>query len=361
MLEKTMNLGGAMFHTKHSRINRIWKESLRFHGKACSSLALGVRVCDTVLRKLDMEDPEPDQLVCVSENDGCCVDAIQGRRYISCVLNAENGDEATIFIKPAEASKKVAIIGGGIAGLEAARVAAKRGHKVTVFEKAEKIGGQIHLAAVPPRKSEILRSIEYYEKILPALGVEIKLGKEASVEEINTFDSCIVAVGAHNMALPMPVENSNVVDAWAVLEGAEVSGKVVVLGGGLVGTETAELLAQKGFDITIVEMLDKVAAGESSTVLPLIKKDFAQHGVKELVNTKVMKISGNVITAVNVTDESEVIIEAETIVNALGSKKNIFQAEGITIPVAYAGDCAGDRTADIANAIRTGYKAANEI
>lgn len=88
---------------------------------------------------------------CLNCNKGC-VDAIQNRRYISCVLNAENGDETTVCIRPAETVKKVAIAGAGIAGLEAARVAAKRGHQVTVFEKDDKIGGQIHLAAVPPRK-----------------------------------------------------------------------------------------------------------------------------------------------------------------------------------------------------------------
>ena len=91
----------------------------------------------------------------------------RGRKYISCVLNAENGNEGTIFIKHADEKKKVAVVGAGIAGLEAARVAAKRGHEVTVFEKSDKIGGQIHLAAVPPRKSEILRSIEYYEEDSP--------------------------------------------------------------------------------------------------------------------------------------------------------------------------------------------------
>ena len=102
---------------------------------------------------------------CLNCNKGC-VDAIQGRRYISCVLNAENGNEGTVFIKPAEKIKNIAVVGAGIAGLEAARVAAKRGHHVTVYEKSDKIGGQIHLAAVPPRKSEILRAVTYYEKIL---------------------------------------------------------------------------------------------------------------------------------------------------------------------------------------------------
>ena len=297
---------------------------------------------------------------CLNCNKGC-VDAIQGRRYISCVLNAENGDEATIFIKPAESSKKVAVIGGGIAGLEAARVAAKRGHKVTLFEKTGKLGGQILLAAVPPRKSEILRAVEYYEKILPTLGVELCLNHEATSSEINGFDHCIVAVGAHNMVLPMPVENSRVISSWDVLGGAEVSGRCVVLGGGLVGTETAEYLASKGLSVTIVEMMGQVAAGESGTVMPLITKDFAEHQVKQLVNTKVSRIQDNVIYAVNTQDETEVTIPADTIVNALGSKKNEWDVSGIACPVTFAGDCAGERTADIASAIRGGYHAANDI
>lgn len=297
---------------------------------------------------------------CLNCNKGC-VDAIQGRKYISCVLNAENGNEGTIFIKPADEKKKVAVVGAGIAGLEAARVAAKRGHEVTVFEKSDKIGGQIHLAAVPPRKSEILRSIEYYEKILPELSIDVKLNTEADCEELNKFDHVILAIGAHNMDLPMSVTDSNVVSAWDVLAGCEVSGACAVLGGGLVGTETAEFLAQKGLKVSIVEMLDQIATGESETVMPLIKKDFEEHDVKEYVNTRVNSIENNVIHAVNTKDESEVTIEADTIVNALGSKKNLFDDSKLTVPFVYVGDCSGERTADISAAIRSGYQAGNEI
>ena len=297
---------------------------------------------------------------CLNCNKGC-VDAVQNRRYISCVLNAENGDEATIFLKPVERVKKVAVAGGGIAGLEAARVAAKRGHKVTLFEKTGRTGGQIHLAAVPPRKSEILRAIEYYEKILPALGVEIKLHTEPSAAELNDSDIVLVAVGAHNMQLPVPAVNSNIVSSWDVLAGAEVSGSCVVLGGGLVGTETAEYLAVKGHEVTIVEMTDQIAAGETGTVLPLIRKDFKEHHVTEYVSTKVKEIRDNVLYAENLTVGSTITIPADTIINALGSKKNVFDESGLTVPVKYIGDCAGERTADIASAIRSAYHAANEI
>ena len=315
-------------------------------------------VCDPdIALKIEKDEPIRECLNC---NKGC-VDAIQNRKYITCVLNAENGEEATVFIKPAEEKKHVVILGAGIAGLEAARVAALRGFTVDVYEKADKVGGQIHLAAVPPRKDEILRSIEYYEAILPTLGVQIHLNSEATVEQMNAADAVIVAIGAHDFLLPIPgADGENVVSSWDVLEGkADAKGHCVVIGGGLVGTETAEYLLEGGCTVTIVEMLEKIANGESSTILPTIMADFAKHNVTQLVNTKVQAIEGNVVKALQA--EEEIAIECDTVVMAVGSKKNTIDLTGVTVPVVYAGDCSGERTAGIMEAIRGGYHAANNL
>lgn len=315
-------------------------------------------LCDPDIA-IKAETGEPIRM-CLNCNKGC-VDAIQNRRYITCVLNAENGEEATMSIKPGDGKKKVVVVGGGMAGLEAARVAAIRGYEVDLYEKEGVLGGQINIAAVPPRKDEILRSVAYFECILPALGVNIHLNTEATNEIMNAADAVIVAVGAHDMKLPIPgADGANVVSSWDVLAGkAEVSGHCAVIGGGLVGTETAEYLLEKGCTVSIIEMMDKIANGESSTILPTIMADFAKHGVKQYVNTKVSAIEAGCVKATH--GEEELSIPCDTVVMAVGSRKNVLDVEGVTVPVYYAGDCSGERTASIVEAIRGGYKAANEI
>ena len=315
-------------------------------------------LCDPDIA-LKTESGEPIRL-CLNCNKGC-VDAIQNRRYISCVLNAENGDEATMVIKPGDGKKKVVVVGGGVAGLEAARVAALRGYEVDLYEKEAVLGGQINIAAVPPRKDEILRAVAYFECILPALGVKIHLNTEATKEIMNAADAVIVAVGAHDMILPIPgADGANVVSSWDVLAGkAEAAGHCAVIGGGLVGTETAEYLLEKGCTVSVIEMLDKIANGESSTILPTIMADFRAHDVKQYVNTKVSAIEPGCVKAIQ--GEEEITIPCDTVVMAVGSRKNVLDTEGVTVPVYYAGDCSGERTASIAEAIRGGYNAANAI
>ena len=182
---------------------------------------------------------------------------------------------------------------------------------------------------------------------------------------MNAADAVIVAVGAHDVMIPIPgADSANVVSSWDVLAGkAVVAGHWAVSGGGLVGTETAEYLLGKGCSVSIIEMMDKIANGESSTILPIIMADFAKHGVKQYVNTKVNAIEndGKQILATDTKEEKDIVIDCDMVVMAVGSKKNVLDVEGVTVPVYYAGDCSGERTASIAEAIRTGYGVANEI
>ena len=299
---------------------------------------------------------------CLNCNLGC-VDALHNRRYLSCVLNAENGDEETIFIRPGEGKKKVVIAGAGIAGLEAARVAALRGYSVTIYEAADRIGGQLNLACVPPRKGEILRAVEYYEKLLPTLGVEILLNTPCTAEHMNAADAAIVAVGAHNKVLPIPgADGTNVVSAWDVLSGKKtVSGHCVVVGGGLVGTETAEYLLAQGCKVSAMKRSDRLAGGISATLVTTVLADFEKGGLTQLTKTRIEAVTAEGVRATNLLTEEEVFIPCDWVVMATGAEKNEFSTEGVSVPVFYAGDCSGEHPADIANAIRTGYRAANTL
>ena len=302
---------------------------------------------------------------CIMCNKGC-TDAITSRRFLSCVLNAENGYEATKHISKAEHSYKIAVVGAGVAGLEAARVLAIKGHQVEVFEKSLKVGGQINIASVPPRKEEMLRIINYFEATLAELGVTIHLNKEFKKEDASNFDYVFVAVGSSNAKPRIEgIDNPNVVSSWDILAHKEIPfGKVIVCGGGLVGVETAEYLAERGHEVEIIEMQKQIAKEESSTILPTINKSFKEHDVKIHLLSKIKSFDLDGVN-VDVLDENGNIIKQEkiygdTIVTALTSSKNKFELEGVA-NVVYIGDCLQGKPNTIENAIKTAYDEANKI
>lgn len=333
-------------------------ESLLESGK-CDLVGLGRSlVCDPDYPK-KAASGEPIRH-CLNCNRGC-TDAITDRRFCECVLNAENGSEYERVITRAEKPVLVAVVGGGMAGLEAARVSALKGHRVTLFERGLTLGGQVRLASVPPRKGEMRRSVEYFEKLLPRLGVELVLGREPGKEELNAFDHVIAAVGAKNIVLPVEgADGANVVSAWEVLAGTHtVFGSAAVIGGGLVGVETAAYLAHQGIKVDIVEMKPTIAEGESSTVLPEILSEFAARGVTEYVNTRLERITSRSVVCIDTVSGEEITIPADFVVIAVGAAPAAFDTEGITAQIHYCGDCLVP--ADISHAIRTAYDTANAI
>lgn len=302
---------------------------------------------------------------CISCNKGC-TDAIQNRQFLSCVLNAENGYENTRSIQPAAQKKKIAVLGGGPAGLEAARVAALRGHDVTLFEKTTTLGGQLNIACVPPRKEEMRRAAQDLIHAVCNAGVHLCMGQTRTAEQLKDagFEAVINAVGAHSAAPRIPgIDSVNVADAWKVLAGEQqVYGTVAVIGGGMVGCETAEYLAARGCKVSVIEMMDKIAAGESSTILPTLLENYKTYGVEQYPSHKVKEFRMDAVVCEN-KDGAEVTIPCDYIVLAMGARSNEFDAaalEAASIPVYSIGDAAG-KAADISNAIRTGYNTACQL
>mgnify|MGYP000944482197 FL=1 len=302
---------------------------------------------------------------CISCNKGC-TDAIQNRQFLSCVLNAENGYENTRSIQPAVQKKKIAVLGGGPAGLEAARVAALRGHDVTLFEKTTTLGGQLNIACVPPRKEEMRRAAQDLIHAVCNAGVHLCMGQTRTAEQLKDagFEAVINAVGAHSAAPRIPgIDSVNVADAWKVLAGEQqVYGTVAVIGGGMVGCETAEYLAARGCKVSVIEMMDKIAAGESTTILPTLLENYKTYGVEQYPSHKVKEFRMDAVVCEN-KDGAEVTIPCDYIVLAMGARSNEFDAaalEAASIPVHSIGDAAG-KAADISNAIRTGYDTACQL
>ena len=302
---------------------------------------------------------------CISCNKGC-TDAIQNRQFLSCVLNAENGYENTRSIQPAAQKKKIAVLGGGPAGLEAARVAALRGHDVTLFEKTTTLGGQLNIACVPPRKEEMRRAAQDLIHAVCNAGVHLCMGQTRTAEQLKDagFEAVINAVGAHSAAPRIPgIDSVNVADAWKVLAGEQqVYGTVAVIGGGMVGCETAEYLAARGCKVSVIEMMDKIAAGESTTILPTLLENYKTYGVEQYPSHKVKEFRMDAVVCEN-KDGAEATIPCDYIVLAMGARSNEFDAaalEAASIPVYSIGDAAG-KAADISNAIRTGYDTACQL
>jgi 2,4-dienoyl-CoA reductase-like NADH-dependent reductase (Old Yellow Enzyme family)/thioredoxin reductase len=301
---------------------------------------------------------------CMMCNKGC-TDSIVNRRFLSCVLNAENGYEYERVITPSQDKKKVVVVGGGVAGMEASRVASMKGHDVILFEKETSLGGQLNIASIPPRKAEMNRGLHYFVNEMKVLNVDLRLGCNVNNEMIlaENPDVVIMAIGARNATLPIEgAQLPHVYDAWKVLNREQLpSGKVIVIGGGLVGAETAELLINEGCDVTIVEMMDTIAKEESSTVRPIMMADFDKHDVKQYVNTKVTAITNNNVEAENET--GKIVLPCDYVVMAVGAKPNTFDTTELVnkgIEVKFVGDC-NEKAADINSAIEEAYLAANAI
>lgn len=246
---------------------------------------------------------------CIYCNNGCTA-RMEFRSLISrCTVNPWVGQEEAQVIPKAERVKKILIAGGGLAGMEAARVAASRGHKVTIYEKENSLGGQWLMAAIPPSKDSFLRYLKWLINEVKLAGVEVKLRTPLSLNDlkIDNPDAVILATGALP-AIPPVKGIETAVLAWDVLKGkAKVGDNVLIVGGNATGLEIAHLLAVQGKSITVIEMSSRFGADMPPMVRWHLRKSLNDHGVRLLPSMKLKQISANK-DVVAETNEGEKIL-----------------------------------------------------
>jgi 2-enoate reductase len=279
---------------------------------------------------------------CLGCQDGCLGRIFEGKP-LSCAVNPACGREREMTLTPAQKPKKICVIGGGLAGMEAARVAALRGHDVTLYEKGSRLGGHLLEASVPEFKKDEVRLLEWYEAELANAGVKVKLNTKITLEHLkkDNPDVVIVATGSVPKDLDVPGrDKNNVIKAEELLLGRGKAGQdILVVGGGLVGCETALWLAQQGKSVTIVEMLDELmSAGmpqcHANKMMLLDLLDFCK--VKSITGAIVSEVTadGAVLTDKNFRRTE---VKADTIVVAIGlrEEKGLYDSVRKEFPNTY--------------------------
>ena len=257
---------------------------------------------------------------CISCNR--CIQTLR-KGAVRCAVNPETGNESQFELRKTDRSKKVWIIGGGPGGLKAAEIAAQRGHQVTLFERHHQLGGRMRLAAVPPNKGILNDFLDYLDRRVRSLGITIELGKEFTVDMLDSEkpDAVIVATGG----VPFFPHWKGVKDSGALavddalLSGGENVGKrVLVVGGGGVGAETADFLSEMGKKVTLVEMLEGIASDLVTHLQHYLLKRLAEKRVTILTSTKVKELGEGYAVVEDASGEKR-IDGFDSIVLALGS------------------------------------------
>ena len=303
------------------------------------------------------ENRREDIRPCIRCNEYCLTKATQ--RPLSCAVNAACGAEAEFEIKPAKISKKIVVVGGGPSGMEAARVAALKGHKVTLFEKEAALGGQLLAASAPAFKGQIKSIMEYEKTQVKKLGVDIRLNTtvNADTPELANADKIIVAVGASPIFPPIVgFDRNNVLEVMDAHLGDQgrIGQEVIVAGGGASGCDCAIELALEGKKVSIVEALDQIAPKANRADKISLENKFKELDIALLTGHKVVAF-----TDYGVETQCEEIkheLKADTVIVAFGTRSNSAISKEIMDCYTTAmtiGDCVS--IGQIGEAVRAGF------
>ena len=295
-----------------------------------------------------------------------CFECLPQQKPISCAVNAMCGREGTHKILPASKAKKVTIVGGGPAGMEAARVAALRGHDVTLFEKKESLGGQLLCAALPPYKGEWRSAIEYLATQIKKLKVTLRCGEEATPRKIKETDpqAVVLATGAEYPLPNIPgAQGPNVLTPIDVLTGAKKAGqKVIIVGGGSIGCETAEFLSAHDKEVTIMELMNTIALDLGAFNRWLLIERLVQNHVRIETSVKVEEITDKGVWVERLGAPHDEFFEADTVVVATGTRSVAHYAEALKMKISelyVIGDAVAPRK--VKDAIEEGFLTAFKI
>ena len=278
--------------------------------------------------KEHLEDVRP----CIRCNE-FCIGHVFSEKTVTCAVNATAGNDFEYQVRPADEKKNIVVIGGGVGGMEAARVAALRGHNVTIYEKDSCLGGTTKIIATADFKKKIRELVTWFEVQLDKLGVEIVLNKkiDENSPELDKANNIIVAIGGHSVRPNIPgIDNEKVVDVIDYHKNPELvkGSKIVVCGGGLSGCDSALELAQEGREVTVVEMRKDIAMDANFYTSMCLKDMYREYGTKVMTNCIVTEF---VPEGVKCKDKegNEILLEADSIIGAFGMTSNSKLAEAI--------------------------------
>jgi len=344
-----------------ARINEPWvAEELIADGKADICMIGRANLCDSEFANKAREGRTDDIRPCI----GCgrCLTGIMFGKPIACTVNpsVETND-----IDEADIKKKVLVIGGGPAGMEAAYVAKKRGHEVVLCEKENELGGLLRLAAVPISKQELCKVIKFMARRLDNEGIDVRTGCEVTPQmledEFKDYE-IICSTGAKPKEIEVFKQFKQTMTADDILSGRKFPGrKIVILGGGSVGCETADYLAPlvndlfpANRDVTVIEMTGSLMTGEGGAAKSRLTQRLMSKGVKLLLNAQVKKVDESTITYEQ-DGEEHTIKDADTLVFAVGYTPTKVEYENAH----YIGDC--DKVGNLKDAISGAYQLARSL